>query len=747
MSLPPALAPLAALRQWVTYRLVRNHQTGKSDKLPCHWQTGHVSSAQEPGNWTTYETARTHAGSADKGDGAGVGFVVSPGDPYWFLDIDNCLTADNQWSPLAQALCARLAGAAIEVSQSGRGLHIIGSGPVPAHRCKNIPLGLELYTERRFVALTGTHAVGSCDARMDEAISSVVADFFAPQSGASGPLDDWTSAPCDGWNGPLDDADLIRRARASKPRQSPASALRPGSEPEAVSFAALWDGDELVLSAAWPDTGPQHRAYDASSADMSLAMRLAYWTGRDCERIERLMRMSGLMREKYERRDYIERTIMTAAGLVEKVCSDKVAAPEGPPVEVVLSGPDGKPRALSLSQNELDDKASHLTIEYWLGAAGYSIAYDVFADRLLLNGEPITDHTERRAWLATRELSGLRFAKDLFGDVLRDVAWNNRFHPLQDWLGHIEATWDGVPRLDRWLSTYLGVKDSEFSRTIGSIFLIAAVRRARQPGCKFDELLVLEGPQGIEKSSAVAALCPSRDWFSEDFTVSMSSKELLETTQGKWLVEAPELSKLNVSEVEHVKHLLSRQVDRARMAYERTPTERGRQWVGFATVNADQYLSDPTGNRRFWPVTCGAVDVAAIERDRGQLWAEAAQRETAGEAIRLPRHLWAVAAEEQSARVWADPFVETLSQAFGHIEHGRVRAEDIWLLVGIPMDRRQAAGRKLGEAMRSLGWVRRRVRKNSELSYWYFRGNEIPELSVEPGTRKINFIKPELAVA
>lgn len=746
MTLPAPLAPLVNLRQWVTYCLVANDK-GKMDKLPCHWQTGHVSNAQEPGNWTTYDNALAHVSLAGRGQGAGVGFVLSAGDPYWFLDIDGCLLNDGSWSPLALDLRARLSAAACEVSQSGRGLHIIGRGVVPKHRCKNIPLGLELYTERRFIAITGTGANGFCDAEQTDAITSVVNQYFAPTAGANGPLDDWTSEPCEGWNGPVEDDELIRRARASKPKMTADQALRPGTASESLSFESLWTADVGAIASVFPDTGPYGKAYDASSADMSLATRLAFWTGRDCERIERLMRMSGLMRKKYERVDYIQTTIMKAAGQVSDVCRDKPAPP--PPsatVSIDIPRADGTPRILSLGVGALDDKNSHLTIEFWLYTMGYRLSFDLFAERLLLNGEALTDQTERAAWLDLREVSQLKFPKELFGEAVRNIAWTNRFHPLQQWLDQVQSTWDGVPRLDGWLTTYLGVEPSPYAQAIGAIFLTAAVRRARQPGCKFDELMVLEGPQGIEKSTAVASLCPVRDWFSEDFTVSMDSKQLLEATHGKWLVEAPELSKLNSSEVEHVKHLLSRQFDRARMAYERSVTERGRQWVGFATVNADQYLSDPTGNRRFWPVKCGWVDIAGIERDRQQLWAEAAQREAAGAPIRLARDLWDVAAGEQASRVIVDPLMEALAEAVGHIENGKIRTVDLWTALGIPLDRRNSSGRRVGDVMRQLGWLRRRVKEDGKLSYAYFKGNEAADYHLDVTTRKFITERPALRV-
>lgn len=743
MTLPAPLAPLANIRQWVTYRLMPNDK-GKTDKLPCNWQTGEISSAHEPGNWTTYDQAMSMAMLADRGHGSGAGFVLSPGDNFWFVDIDNCLTAERKWSSLALELCSRLAGAAIEVSQSGKGLHIIGTGAVPHHRCKNIPLGLELYTERRFIAITGTSARGDVSADLSGPMASVVGEYFTPKADSgSGPLEDWTSEPCEGWIGSVDDDALIRRARKATGKASVAAALRPGSA-ESVTFDDLWTGNVEALARQWPADASSNNPYDASSADMSLAMRLAFWTGRDCERIERLMRMSGIMRDKYERRDYIERTIMLAAGGVTDVCKDKPRdappTPVGPPIEV--RAPDGTLRTLQAN----DDKSSLLNVEAHLSLAGRTVAYDEFADQMLLDGQPLNDNDELLARADLAETYFIKFSKETFADGLRAAALRNRRHPLREWLDATEPTWDGVSRIDSWLTTYLGVEDNEYTRAVGAIFLTAAVRRARKPGCKFDELLVLEGPQGIGKSSAVAALCPTPEWFSEDFNVSMDSKQLLEITLGKWIVEAPELSKLKSAEFEQVKHLLSRRVDSARLAYARSRTDRGRQWVGFATVNGDRYLGDPTGNRRFWPVRCGTVRDDLIERDRGQLWAEAAVRETSGASIRLPEALWALAAVEQAERVVVDELMEELAPALDSFESGLIATADLWQFLMIPLDRRSSAGHKIGPVMKRLGWERRQIRLEGVRTYVYIKGQEAPRIFYDPTARKFMTGRPGLHV-
>lgn len=425
----------------------------------------------------------------------------------------------------------------------------------------------------------------------------------------------------------------------------------------------------------------------------------------------------------------------------------KGVVPPAPRVGLALnlSGPGDTCRVLHLSQEALDDKQDHLAVEYWMAMKGMTVSYNAFANRIVLNGAFLTDDTERKAWFDVREMSNVKFSKDLFGEVLRNIAFANTFHPLCDWLEANEAEWDGVGRIDSWLTDYLGVAPTPFVRAVGAIFLTAAVRRTRDPGCKFDELMVLEGPQGINKSSAMAALCPVQEWFSEDFTVSMNSKELLETTEGKWIVEAPELSNLQKGEVEHVKHLLSRRFDRARLAYGRTAVERGRQWVAVGTVNDDTYLSDATGNRRFWPVRCGKIDLAAIERDRAQLWAEAAIRERKGGPTRLHSEHWAEAGEEQDKRVKVDAFIEELMPVLGHYEHGRISTSEVWAIVGVPLDRRNAQGQRLGNAMKSMGWARRRVKIKGKNSYAYFKGEEFPEIAFNDRSGKYEALPPELS--
>lgn len=308
-QLPSALAPLTAYKQFLLYKLVWDGGKHKYQKIPISPHT--LLSYPKGGDWQKDPGSMTDAQSAmtlaqQCGPGYGVGFLFTPNDPFFFVDIDGCLNADNQtWSSVAQSVLNSLPGAAAEISQSGRGLHIIGSGSPPdGHGNKNVPLGLEFYTEWRFVALTGVSAVGSATVDCTAGLARLCADYFPAR--ATGRDDTWTNEPSSDWNGPEDDDELIEKMLAS---QSAGGVFGGRS-----TFTALWEGDEDSLSQSYPDS-EGGRAYDASSADAALAQHLAFWTGCDCERMLRLMWRSGLVRDKWEREDYLVRTISRAVEL------------------------------------------------------------------------------------------------------------------------------------------------------------------------------------------------------------------------------------------------------------------------------------------------------------------------------------------------------------------------------------------------------------------------------------------------
>lgn len=356
---------------------------------------------------------------------------------------------------------------------------------------------------------------------------------------------------------------------------------------------------------------------------------------------------------------------------------------------------------------------------------GVHIAYDLFRNRTMVRGlegfgPELSDMAVDRLWLTIDQRFGFRPSFDFFEKVVKDAAWDARFNPVTDYLAGL--AWDGRERVPTWLIEYAGAEDTPFNRAVGRLVLVAAVRRARKPGCKFDEMLVLESPQGSYKSTALRNLVPFPDLFTDSLSLSASVKEQMEQLDGKWIVEAGELQGMRKAEVEKCKSFLSRQDDEARLAYGRRASRQPRQCVIVGTTNNKEYLQDLTGNRRFWPVRVGVFRADDVLRDRDQLWAEAAHLEAQGESIRLDPSLWGAAAEQQRARLDTGPFFEIL-QPILEGKSGKVSAESIWRIVGYAdKSRRTAAARSLiGSVMRQLGWSYSNLRFRGQKAWGYSR--------------------------
>jgi hypothetical protein len=343
--------------------------------------------------------------------------------------------------------------------------------------------------------------------------------------------------------------------------------------------------------------------------------------------------------------------------------------------------------------------------------------YDEFARKVYLqwNGSttPLDDARMVAMRLEIDRRFGFRPSKEFFHDKVGDLARHNSVHPVREYFAALQ--WDGTPRLDQWLTTYGGAKDTPLTRAIGAIVLIAVVQRVRRPGCKFDELLILLSvAQGMNKSSAIQALCPNPEWFSDDLPLNVDAKETIERTTGKLIIEAAELSGFPKRDIEHLKSWLSRGTDGpARMAYGRESEEVKRQFIVIGTTNALQFLKDSTGNRRFWPVAVQRFDLAALAKDRDQLWAEAAVREARGESIRLPEEYWEAAAIAQERRQQDDPWLDILRDAFDTADppSDRILLQEVWTILGIFPDHQTESGRdRIDACMRRLGFEQKKAR-------------------------------------
>jgi predicted P-loop ATPase len=338
-----------------------------------------------------------------------------------------------------------------------------------------------------------------------------------------------------------------------------------------------------------------------------------------------------------------------------------------------------------------------------LPGLGGSIKFNQLTNQTEWKGRPIedTDYVDIQIMV---EQAGFTPSKNDIPATINRLAKDNAYHPIREYLDGLK--WDGVNRLNRFLPILFGTPDTPYEQAIGSKWMIGAVARIYEPGCKMDNMLVLEGPQDLGKSSALRALFGAA-YFTEMVNELRDHKRFVEQIMGKWVVEFAELSAIRRADVEMVKAVITMQVDRTQRNYARTATEHPRQCVLAASVNPKTdsgYLTDPTGNRRFWPVRCTAIDLPKIVRKRDQLWAEAVERYRLSEEWWLDNQTARLAETEQAARVSIDPWEDHLIEKL--IETSRYTSIQIMdEIIKLPKERQeQFAKTRIAGIMERLGW-------------------------------------------
>lgn len=329
------------------------------------------------------------------------------------------------------------------------------------------------------------------------------------------------------------------------------------------------------------------------------------------------------------------------------------------------------------------------------------------------------DMARLRGWLHSSSYE-IQVSTQAIGEAVVVVAERTRIHPVRDYLRSI--AWDGTRRLESWLARYVGATDTAYTRAVGRCFLIAAVARAIQPGCKVDTIVCLEGAQGRGKSRLIRALFGVDDAWVSDTPLDLSSKDRFTALRGRWAVEWAELDGLSRAESERIKAFVSSSVDTYRPPYGKSDVSIPRSCVFIGTTNSDTYLQDATGNRRWWPVRVGTIDLQAIERDRAQLWAEAVVAYDQGERWHLDAAHEQLAATEQADRVAVDPWHWVIDEHA--CRRDSVTTSEILSLLDIPVGRRTRHDeQRVGACLRLLGFTRKRGpnKPGQPRSYYYQR--------------------------
>jgi len=286
------------------------------------------------------------------------------------------------------------------------------------------------------------------------------------------------------------------------------------------------------------------------------------------------------------------------------------------------------------------------------------------------------------------------------------------FEPVQDYLKGCPAPVPGLNLLDNWLVRYCGVEaitpeQATYVSAVGRKWLVSAVERAMVPGSQVDHTLIMEGAQGVGKSTVLRALCPDPEWFGDCIPDFHENQKVGEYLNGKWIVEMSELASLRKSDVEDMRRFLTRRVEEFRPAYGRKKVYRPRRCVFSGTTNSNDYLKDGNGERRFWITkVVRALDVQGIVEVRDLLWGEAHAAWQAGERLFLEGDVAAFAKREQQDRVVSDPWIEMVEQAVGEMKE--VAIEQVMNIMGLePNQRNQSNKQRIARALGQVGFVKR----------------------------------------
>ena len=354
---------------------------------------------------------------------------------------------------------------------------------------------------------------------------------------------------------------------------------------------------------------------------------------------------------------------------------------KAPPTTVVLQWRETKGKGQPV--------ASLYNVRIGLMDMNMNCKHNLFRDVTLLSYagdvireiKPIVGDLTDTALTVLRHRFDERFGFDptdkLILDAVKTLAFQNEFDPILELLDQAQAEWDGTPRLDTWTIDYMKAKPTKLNKAIGRKVLIAAVRRARDPGCKFDNITTLEGEEGWNKSTAIRILADD-EYFSDQSILGARDKEIQEQLAGIWMHELADLTGLKKADVDHVKAFASRQTDRARPAYGKVRIDKKRRSIDWATTNDDEWMQSQTGNRRFWPIAVGVIDIEALQRDRLQLLGEAAHYESEGETLVLDELLWLDAKAEQEKRRVKHPWEDILANMPDEVDGHRNFTTGLW---------------------------------------------------------------------
>ncbi len=437
--------------------------------------------------------------------------------------------------------------------------------------------------------------------------------------------------------------------------------------------------------------------------------------------------------------DLVETGIDDLADYLRANMSLRAAASKGeesnsPPPEAgagARKGPEWREGLIYKSQGALEECFQNVFLilnrhPAWRGKIGFNEFSGRIEkrDRIPTGGDPgewtAIDDKETSLWLAQNCDLVIKTDGPMTAG-LDMVAMKNQFHPVRAWIDKLK--WDGVERLDHFYHECMGTMHSPYFSMCGKFFFIGMVARVYRPGCAMQYMPILEGKQGKGKSTALRIL--GGDWYAET-PFKVGDKDAYMQIAGVLLYEIPEMDSFNRAEATAVKAFVTIQVDRYREPYARRLVTRPRQCVFAGNTNHAEYFKDPTGNRRFWPIRCGEIDLQKISDWREQLFAEAKHRFDQGERWHPTReeeeqHF----APEQEEREIVDPWLYPLMQYLEEPENRHLEKitstdilKDVFHVSFDKIDNNRGMATRIGNLMKRIGWEKRR--EASGLREWYY---------------------------
>lgn len=619
----PLIDTFGKEKRWVNWKF--ETVGGKLTKIPYYSKTK-KSSSTDSSTWKTYEKAEL---DLDNGSNKfnGIGIVFTSDQNLLGIDIDHCLVeklvVHEQKSVIERFI--QEADTYTEISPSKTGLHLFLHVTKPLQLTSNKKAPFEVYTSGRYFTVTGDVYEQEKNVRTvtpEEALRllSIIGYPWNKEVSINSTTEKFT-----------DNVVLEKMFSA-----------RNGSE-----VKALYNGDTSANKG------------DESSADLSLVGSLAFWTGRNASQIERIWLASPLgSREKTQKRkDYRDRTIQKAIS----ECKDVYT-----PMDIDLLYTYNKDKEKVYIQN---------TENVYRILKNHPQFQGRFRLDIFKNKEEIFDNSE---WREIKETDSIRLqtnlsilftflhrvSKEMVRDAISKVSEENSIHPPREYMTSLR--WDGTKRIDIWLNSAYGAPKDDYHRAVGANWLKGLVKRIVEPGCKFDYVLVLQGAQGIKKSTSLAKLVGEK-WHLE-MTDTPDHKDFFEKMRGKIVIEFSEGETLTKSDVKKMKAVITMQSDTYRPSYGHYSIDFPRQCVFAMTTNEEEFLKDDTGNRRWLPVSCNQkANVEWIEANRDQLFAEAYHR-----VINLKESTWEFPEEEtrkeQEARRIKDPNTDIIVEWYNALD-------------------------------------------------------------------------------